>query len=599
MSAASFAATATLARDRYGSSSTTTTATSTTTNAATTMRRTVPFPLHDDSNDQQPITVPAGHFLAQNARQEPLQQSFEQSATRLATTLTTRAANATDDDEWRQRGRPDTSSLAAADFDVSVETGFLPPDEPVQSLDVPGWDMLEQLLQRTQKHVSTLAGGGLGRLPEEWRRQVEQLPPVSVDYLTSLPMYRRAHVVLSYLGHFYMHSTYPSQSTVPASIARPWVQVSEQLSLPPILTYADTVLWNWRFIDPTRGFQPDNVAINTMFTNSPSEHAFFMLSLLCEMHGPHILRLMSATLDEAFFADTVSIERISSYLSQMTVSINELTMLMRQATKGQFGNVMNPERIVPEVFYWQVRPWFNGGKWLFEHAGQDGNSVEMEWGGPSAGQSSLVHALDLFLGVDHSPRPARNTDQPQVTASSSTISTTTDVVHSSTRAMDASAPLPPSSHLSTSTKPVSVPLSDSTFMARMSHYMPGFHREFLQHLNSLHVPSSSTPFPVASVRQLAQQFSTTRLGTSYDEAVQSMKLFRDEHMRLATVFIIQQARREPGRDTVFWNEWQIKQLALQEQQETLKGTGGTDLVVFLKRCRDRTKEAFLDKQACA
>ncbi|KAM0792788.1 hypothetical protein ACM66B_002557 [Microbotryomycetes sp. NB124-2] len=560
----------------------------------TTMRRTVPFPVQDEAGvTASPINLPAGHFLATRPRQHSHsnRQQLQSPVTDGDVTPTT---------AWRQRGRPDTSSLAAADFDVSVQTGFMPPDEPVQRLDLPGWSQLEDALEHTQQYVSQLKGGGLGRLPDEWRRQVEQLPEACTDHLTTLPQYRRAHVLLSYLGHFYVHSTYPSQTAVPASIARPWILVSEQLSMPPILTYADTVLWNWHLLDPTLGIRADNMAITTMFTNSPSEHAFFMLSLLCEMHGPQLLRLMSATLDEAFFADGVSLQRIANYLSHMTVSIDELTSLMRAATKGQFG-ADGRERIVPEVFYWEVRPWFNGGKWVFQGAGQRGEDVEMEWGGPSAGQSSLVHALDLFLGVDHSARPSSQQQRQDQAASSSSASSSSStepavVVHSSTRAMDASAPLPPSSN--EPSKPVSVPLSDSTFMARMSHYMPGFHRQFLQHLNSLHVPSPSAPFPVPSVRTLAQQ-NKLALGQAYDTTVKAMKLFRDEHMRLATVFIISQARREPGRDTVFWPEWHVKELERQktvvQEREQLRGTGGTDLVVFLKQCRDRTREALIEQ----
>ncbi|KAK4046425.1 hypothetical protein OIV83_006084 [Microbotryomycetes sp. JL201] len=554
----------------------------------TTMRRTVPFPVQDDVGvTRSPIAVPPGHFLAARPRQPP-HGHHQQHQSPLAD------GDVTPTTAWRQRGRPDTSSLAAADFDVSVQTGFLPPDEPVQRLDLPVWSQLEQALDHTQRHVSQLKGGGLGRLSDQWRREVEQLPEAPTEYLTTLPQYRRAHVILSYLAHFYMHSTYPSQTHVPASIARPWVLVSEQLSMPPILTYADTVLWNWRLLDPALGIRADNMAITTMFTNSPSEHAFFMLSLLCEMHGPVLLRLMSATLDEAFFADDVSLQRIATYLSQMTLSINELTSLMRAATKGQFG-AKGRERIVPEVFYWEVRPWFNGGKWTFQGAGQRGEDVTMEWGGPSAGQSSLVHALDLFLGVDHSPRPQHQQASTSSSSSSSSSSSESAVVHASARVMDAEAPLPPSTN--EPSKPVSVPLSDSTFMARMSHYMPGFHRQFLQHLSSLHVPNPSAPFPVPSVRSLAQQHKSA-LGEAYDTTVKAMKLFRDEHMRLATVFIISQARREPGRDTVFWPEWHLKEIERQknvvQEREQLRGTGGTDLVVFLKQCRDRTKEALIE-----
>lgn len=74
---------------------------------------------------------------------------------------------------WNQRAKPDTSSLAAADYDVSVHTGFMPPEEPVQRLRVGAdWDQFEQCLDQAQMMVKTLNGGGVGRLPDTWRQNV-------------------------------------------------------------------------------------------------------------------------------------------------------------------------------------------------------------------------------------------------------------------------------------------------------------------------------------------------------------------------------------------------------------------------------------------
>lgn len=71
--------------------------------------------------------------------------------------------------------------------------------------------------------------------------------------LKSLPLLRRAHVALSFVGHMYIHSSWPASRSVPSAIAIPWTKVSDRLGLPPILTYADTVLWNWKLVDSTQG----------------------------------------------------------------------------------------------------------------------------------------------------------------------------------------------------------------------------------------------------------------------------------------------------------------------------------------------------------
>lgn len=74
-----------------------------------------------------------------------------------------------------------------------------------------------------------------------------------MSVLVDLPLLRRAHVALSFLGHCYIHAVYPTQAIVPSSVALPWIAVSDKLGIPPVLTYADTVLWNWKLINPAGG----------------------------------------------------------------------------------------------------------------------------------------------------------------------------------------------------------------------------------------------------------------------------------------------------------------------------------------------------------
>lgn len=260
------------------------------------------------------------------------------------------------------------------------------------------------------------------------------------------------------------------------------------------------------------------------------------------------------------------------------------------STKGKGPECDNPNKIVPACFYWEIRPWFNGGKLFYEGVQSDPNDVnsprngrEMEWGGPSAGQSSLVHALDLFLGVDHSPRPA-------ISRSSSTFG----AVHPRPVGQIQPKPVDP----------------DSTFMFRASQYMPQHHRSFLRHLSSLHDDAqSSASFPttaslssIPTLRNLALKHPSI-LSNPYNGAIGAMKKFRDVHMKLVTVFIVSQARRAPGEESIFWKDWHEKKQLEEEKKllkeeedrkkETLMGTGGTALVSFLKDCRTHTVEALV------
>lgn len=283
---------------------------------------------------------------------------------------------------------------------------------------------------------------------------------------------------------------------------------------------------------------------------------------------------MSLSLDEAFLSDSTSFKRISSYLEQLSVVILDITKLLEDVRKA-----CDPRR-----FYWEERVWFNGGRWRYLSEGAGGERV-LEYGGPSAGQSSLVHALDLFLGVDHSPRrPTPSGDG------------------------DAAA------------TPAKMSEHDTTFMQRMQLYMPHHHRLFLSHLASLSssLPSASasasastSPSPThlapktPSIRSLALTSPpSSPLRKSYDAAIEALKVFRDAHVRIVYLYIVQQSKGTPPKGGLGWRVEERKRLievfeevkangVAGEVKKVLKGTGGTDLVRFLKLCRDRTVEAVI------
>ena len=203
-------------------------------------------------------------------------------------------------------------------------------------------------------------------------------------------------------------------------------------------------------------------------------------------------------------------------------------------------------------------------------------SKVMKWSGPSAGQSTLIHALDVFLNVEHAPV----VDQPRAPVTTTTTPTT---------------PSPPTSK----------PTAETTFMTRMLSYMPAPHRAFLTHL-SLH------PHPVRSL-VLKHRQSRPELVLAYDHALEALKRLREKHMRVASLYIIQQARRGVTEElvglgaarpvvhttpTAAPSSSSSKKLDLSDfiaetdsaevDENKIRGTGGTALIKFLKMCRDNT-----------
>jgi indoleamine 2,3-dioxygenase len=71
------------------------------------------------------------------------------------------------------------------------------------------------------------------------------------------------------------------------------------------------------------------------------------------------------------------------------------------------------------------------------------------------------------------------------------------------------------------------------------------------------------------------------------------------------MFIVQQARRKPsprirrllGQQVDDNDDSEVVEKEASEQTGELRGTGGTPLFKFLKRCRDNTTKAMLGKSA--
>src|ERR1700761_5607685 len=84
---------------------------------------------------------------------------------------------------------------------------------------------------------------------------------------------QRAHHVLAFLVHFYAHSMPETNGPkrIPRSLTLPLMAVSQKLRIAPVLTYADTVLWNWALIDPNGPMKTSNMRCQTLFTRLKDE----------------------------------------------------------------------------------------------------------------------------------------------------------------------------------------------------------------------------------------------------------------------------------------------------------------------------------------
>jgi indoleamine 2,3-dioxygenase len=340
---------------------------------------------------------------------------------------------------------------------------------------------------------------------------------------------------------YYIH-TQPedAQPSIPRGITIPLLSVCQQLLLPPIITYSDNVLYNWALIRPQpspqeqEGFEAllfplsassaasapalDNLKCLATFTGTRDEEEFYLASARIEFRGVEALELMRETMDEAFVGDNTALRRITSYLQKLSVVIKDLAKLLADIRQG----------CDPEFFYNQIRPWFKGQdsgpaatKWIFEGIDEDPTFVQpTELSGPSAGQSSLISALDIFLGVSHEQNP-----------------------------------------------------TSGQWLRRMRMYMPRHHRNFLRHLES-------NPRPLKALVEANKNHPG--LLDAFNTSLESLKEFRDTHVRIVAIYIAGPARRAAER-------------LGQGGGGEVKGTGGTDAVSFVKSTRNNTMASKLSR----
>lgn len=322
---------------------------------------------------------------------------------------------------------------------------------------------------------------------------------------------------------------------VPRSLAVPLMTVSHVLRLAPVLTFADTVLWNWELVDPKLPVTIENMQFGQeLFSGTEDERNFYLGSARAEMIGVEMLHIFNDYHNLPNVTDLTSICKINRLLARLATVIQDID-----------ASLQSVRQIVdPHMFYWEVRPWFQGSAsgpsapaWIYEGVG---DMSRLDLSGPSAGQSSVMHALDLFLDIDHKLRQRRY-------------------------------PAPSDANKR----------ADHGFMERMRRYMPGKHRDYLTYI-------AEYPRPI---REAAQDTPAVR--EAYNTAVTALKRLRDSHMRVACLYVVTMSRstKPPVGCPMFAIAERMAREAAKSGPAT--GTGGNELSLLLKAGRDATARAVL------
>lgn len=438
-------------------------------------------------------------------------------------------------------------------YQVDVLRGFIPKNDPLPRLTHPKYRIWEELADDLPKI--------LGARHSHIRDIINNLPILSISDLETEEELYRAHFLLSLFAQSFVWGVVPPKDYLPECIALPLWEISKILDYPPILTYVDIALLNWRKLDKDGDVHLTNIVTLNNILGGQDESWFYLVSVDIEKRGActiYPLLALNLALKEYLSTDPT----ISNFSS------NELTVLLQDGVEtlkltAEALHVCDQimfatrEGCDPHVFFHRVRPFLSGWKhnptlpnglrylgvtetWnernvanpdadYSEYVRVDVDSYPyQQFSGSSAAQSALPPFFDIMLGVNHSQHDAS-----------------------------------PSSH---------------GFLKAMRQYMMKPHREFLEYIESEQCIREFV------VRLKSSEASQTNLGKEfigvYDRCLEELSNFRVTHMKLVKDYIIAVQARGLNKDSV-------------ANAAGGKGTGGTDLISFLKPIQTNCLDAKL------
>ena len=275
-------------------------------------------------------------------------------------------------------------SIELSSFNIS-HTGFLPQEPP-----------LSRLLDHYEQWETII--DVLPQLLKEWklRDKIKELPllPVSDSWLPTEQHWQRAYCVLTLLsqGYLWERGEGGTVNSLPLQLAIPWHETASRCGLPPVLTYASAVLWNWSLKDPDEPISFNNLHTIFSFTGDRSEEWFYLVHQGIELEAAVGVKAAVDCLTAVAHQDS---DCIIKCLNKVTESIKNMLLTLQRMY----------DECKPDFFYNKMRPFQAGSKNLVAFSGGlifEGVDTEpKKFIGGSAAQSSTLPVFDILLGVEH------------------------------------------------------------------------------------------------------------------------------------------------------------------------------------------------------
>ena len=269
-------------------------------------------------------------------------------------------------------------------YNISVDRGFLPATDPLLSLPEI-FKVWEEIGARLPGLVRT----------NQVRSIVEGLPRFPIDELKQEAEWWRAYALLTFISHAYIwcEGDKGVASVLPELVAVPWCAVAQHLDMPPVMTYAAGVIYNWsRCNSGTESLDRNNLASFFSFTGTRDEEWFYIAMLLVETAAVNGICEVPAILRNCDIPNNIELIKNLHNVEQSIKAIQEAVYHMRDECN-------------PTVFYTRIRTFHAG--WKNSDVLPDGllykgvADCPLQYPGGNAGQSSTLATFDALLGVVH------------------------------------------------------------------------------------------------------------------------------------------------------------------------------------------------------
>lgn len=269
-------------------------------------------------------------------------------------------------------------------YNISVKRGFLPNTDPLLSLPE---------AFRPWEEV----GASLATLitSKKLRHTVEALPNFPTDELIYEREWWRAYSLLTFIAHAYVwcEGDEGVASMLPELLSIPWCTVARHLDMPPVITHATAVMYNWYSCQFNQELNRNNISCLFSFTGSRDEEWFYIATVLVEKAAADAICEIPSILKNCNSSNNAGLVKNLLVVEQSIRAMQEAVYHMRDECN-------------PTVFYSKIRTYHAG--WKNSDALPGGLLYEgvadkpLQYSGGNAGQSSTLATLDVLLGVVHS-----------------------------------------------------------------------------------------------------------------------------------------------------------------------------------------------------